>query len=320
MSKTKIEWADETWNPIVGCSKISEGCRNCYAENMAFRIRNIAFARGNIELATCYDRVLSGCAWNSRTALNKKALEKKFPGKGKRIFVGSMGDMFHESVFFTDIDKVLKVIQKNPQHIFMFLTKRPEKMKGYFKAFHSVWPDVVPNLWIGATAENQEQADLRIPQLLQIPAAKRFVSVEPMLGPVNLSYYLSGLTADPTEIGSFLNLDWVICGGESGNNARPLHPEWAGSLRDQCKAAKVPFFFKQWGEWWPGSQGGDSFLKGNEQTTWQCICGKTAIPLEDDTPCDCKDYYDQEWHYQHKTGKKKAGRLLDKKEYSEVPK
>ena len=163
------------------------------------------------------------------------------------------------------------------------------------------------NVWIGVTAENQEQADKRIPILLQIPAAKRYVSIEPMLGPVNLEditvikgpgdehhFSCLGCDVDPADDGDFhgANVNWVICGGESGPGARPMHPDWARSLRDQCQVAGVPFFLKQWGEWYPDSK----IITRNKQTM---MFGNTVV---------------------HRVGKTAAGRLLDGKEYLEVPK
>ncbi len=259
---TKIEWCEETWNPIIGCSHVSPGCDNCYAERMAGRL-------ANMQSLTNYGQVVKWKesekysdypigTWNGRTHLVESALEKPFHWKKPRtIFVCSMGDLFHESVPFEWIQEVWDVMASNPQHTFLVLTKRPERILPFFRYMGSRCKDAgfdsvpsqsddmlnylypIDNVWLGVTAENQQQADKRIPILLQIPAAKRFVSVEPMLGPVDLD-----TITIPIE-----RLDWVIVGGETGTGARPMHPDWVRSIRDQCVSAGVPFFFKQWGEY-----------------------------------------------------------------------
>jgi len=246
MSKTKIDWCDEVWNPVTGCSKVSEGCQNCYAEKMGlYKYRN-GFK------VECHDEELS----------------RKFSGKGKRIFVNSMSDLFHDDVYPSFLLRVLAVIRSNPQHTFIVLTKRAKDL--YFLNYIAKSSDVeyqaLPNLWLGVSVENQSAADERIPLLLQTPATLRFVSVEPMLEGINLSKYMfsskpvtGSLFNNPittsvreiAEISGLASLDWVICGGESGTNARPLHPDWVRSLRDQCASARLPFFFKQWGQWEP---------------------------------------------------------------------
>jgi len=268
---TKIEWADDVINPIIGCTPISEGCTHCYAQRMACRLANIPTT------AERYRKVVNLCqtgrpSWNGKTAFVQSELDKPAHWKKpKRIFVGSMGDVFHESAKAEWIDKILQVAHQNLRHTFIILTKRPSRM-----ATH-IWPS--KNVWVGVTAENQEQADKRIPLLLSIPAAVRFVSVEPMLGPVDLRKYLSCKEMDfdcrdcygtykgegakicnengyaPTVNDRKLN--WVICGGETGPGARPMRGEWARGLRDQCQAAKVPFFFKKFAN-------GETELDGQE--------------------------------------------------------
>jgi protein gp37 len=211
--------------------------------------------------------------WNGKTTFSESALQ--IPLKRKKAtmyFVCSMGDLFHKSVPFEWIDKVFNVmVCKAPQHTYQVLTKRPERMAEYMlrakRDWELMWKGLYPdwpfkNVWLGTTAENQEMADKRIPHLLKCPAAKRFVSCEPMLGPVDLTKIVLK-KSDATERGKpdvtfnpligwydgvldgRTKLDWVICGGESGPGARPMHPDWARSLRDQCKAAGVPFFMKQ---------------------------------------------------------------------------
>lgn len=239
---TKIEWANETLNPFFGCTKVSPGCVECYAEKMAFRI-------GHIEQAALGDRPLRYCKvinfgtkqWNGNVDINELVLNKPFRWKQPRmIFVNSMSDTFHEKIPFEWIDKIIDVIRWTPQHTYLFLTKRPEIMLKYFtehlpKKYTTEDDYVLPNLWLGVTAENQEMADKRIPILLQTPAAKRFVSVEPMLSHVII------------HKDQIRRLHWVICGGMSGSNDYPVKVEWVATLQRQCKLTQTPFLFKQWG-------------------------------------------------------------------------
>lgn len=253
--KTKISWTDASWNVIVGCSKCSPGCLNCYAEKMAVRL---AFM-GNEAYAKVVNRGTVN-SWNGKTCFNAIALNKPLHWKKPRkIFVCSMGDLFHESVPFEWIDKVFAVMALCPQHTFQVLTKRADRMKEYFNRHVKMrtedfasemsgkqirltdrWP--LPNVWLGVTAENQEMADKRIPILLQTPAAKRFVSVEPMLGPVDLTYRYDGSGSTITRLDL---LDWVIVGAESGAGRRKCVNEWIIKIENQCADAGVPIFVKQ---------------------------------------------------------------------------
>lgn len=240
---TKIEWTEETWSPIIGCSKLSPGCDHCYAERMAVRLAS------NPKVSAPYPLVVKDGHWTGKTAFNFESLGK--PAKWKKpkmIFVCSMGDLFHESVKIAWLDHVFKVISNIKHHTYLILTKRPKNMKAYFDNRND---PTLQNVWLGVTAENQEQADKRIPILLQIPAVKHFVSIEPMLGPVNLLQTITpkGYHGQSTlSYYTFLDhLDWVICGGETGPGARPIEPFWVLNMRDQCKNNKVPFFFKSWG-------------------------------------------------------------------------
>jgi len=250
MADTKIEWTDKTWNPVTGCTPISEGCANCYAKRMAARFKGRYGypADGPFKVLTHPYKLDEPSRWR----------------KPSRIFVVSMGDLFHEDVPILFIRLVLNTIERNPHHTFIILTKRPKRMEEIFNHNSMFvenpnredgWRFKAPkNLWLGVSVENQARAEDRIPILLQIPAAVRFVSVEPMLGPVNLSTLTGEFTDHPESNRRVFErytdgLDWVICGGESGPGARPMHPDWARSLRDQRQAAGVPFFFKQWGEW-----------------------------------------------------------------------
>lgn len=241
----------ETWNPIVGCSKISEGCENCYAERMAVRLSGMnKFA---------YKRTTTDGKWNGHYAWNisdEKPVSWRSP---RMIFVCSMGDLFLEQIDFSIIRAIFEIIEKCPQHIFVVLTKRPARADAFFK-WNPLFENL-PNVWLGVTAENQQRANERIPILLQIKAAKRFVSIEPMLGPVDLKsivfkmsdgngeFIVDALTGTVFTEGDSYNLDWVICGGETGPKARPMHMDWAAELCAKCYSAKVPFFFKQIGEW-----------------------------------------------------------------------
>ena len=240
---TKIEWTEATWNPVSGCTKISEGCKNCYAEKMANRLK----AMGT-----------KGYENGFAVTLHRDKLDEPLKRKKPTMyFVCSMGDLFHEDVPFEFIDSIWAVMAAAGQHTFQILTKRPDRMKEYLSqqkyssnslgiaiariAGNKKTKDFLkplPNVWLGVTAENQEQADKRIPILLDTPAALRFVSVEPMIGGINL------------EIGEneHIKLDWVIVGGETGTGARPLRYEWVKDIQGQCEAANVPFFFKKWGK------------------------------------------------------------------------
>lgn len=240
---SKIEWTDQTWNPIIGCTKISHGCNNCYAETMAKRLSGIKTTAYYKNVIFQHPLAVNYGKWNGQTHFAESQLKKPLKWKKPRmIFVSSMGDLFHESVSFMDIRKVYDVIRKCPQHTFQILTKRPERMKDFYLEYYGFQNE--SNIWLGVTAENQELANKRIPILLQIPAKVHFVSVEPMLSAVDLSlwFYSIFLQLPYNDI-----IDWVICGGESGSNARPINPDWVRNLRDQCQELSVPFFFKQWG-------------------------------------------------------------------------
>ncbi len=222
---TKISWCDEVWNPITGCEPISAGCKNCYAKRMANRLRgrfgypqDDPFKPGTVH-------------WDKLT----QPFHFK---KSRRIFVGSMGDLFHDTALIRIFERIMNEIIKCPQHTFIMLTKRPKKMFEVLQGcdenalgleFEYLIP--LPNLWLGVSISKKDDLWM-IEELLKIPAAKRFVSVEPMLGEINLQQNIR-------------KIDWTICGAETGPGARPMARKWARSLRDQCKAAGVPFFMKQ---------------------------------------------------------------------------
>lgn len=368
-AKSKIEWTDANWNPIrarrisvygpsasVGwhCEHVSEGCRNCSAETMNKRLgTGLDFKPANrdkIELFLDERMLLAPPHWR----------------KSRRISVCSMTDLFADFVPDEWIKRMLGIMAQCPKHTFQSLTKRPARMRKFMTEFNPVdliaydeghgyeWP--LQNLWLGTSCEDQATADARIPDLLATPAAVRFVSCEPMLGPIDLEriaypeikyetgiHYCDVLRGGcwspkpffrPSQNGEpknfFTNhsdmkyglISWTICGGESGHNARPMHPDWARSLRDQCKAAGVPFFFKQWGEWLPGESNHGQF---------------DGRPMNSYRRCDTHEY---QWPpHSHKCvqnfgthadkfsgdfttrriGKKRAGRLLDRIEHNGMP-
>ena len=243
--RSKIEWTDSTWNPIRGCSmaKGSElgGCLNCYAARL--NARNLP----NLKSPTTgepFARILeSGPRWTGKVEIIPSTLKLPLQWKQpQRIFVNSQSDLFHEDLPFDDIDRVMAVISEAERHTFQVLTKRPEIAIRYFESrSHGFVQRSLERIWLGVSAEDQKTADVRVPILLQLPAALRFISYEPALGPVSLENSLKPCTAGC--------VNWVIAGGESGPGARPAHPDWFRSMRDQCAAAAVPFFFKQHGNW-----------------------------------------------------------------------
>jgi len=322
--KTKIEWAEATINPVIGCSKVSAGCDNCYAERMAGRLANIPATHDAYSKVVWWMHNTDGSGffqWNGITAFVESALDKPLRWKKpRRIFVCSMGDLFHESVDFYWQAQVLSVIAECQHHTFMVLTKRPHIMADFFSR-HEVL-DYCPNLWLGVTAENQQAADERIPILLQTPAAVRFVSVEPMLGPVDLrlrgncshcfkygnQYHIAHPCEQCGYQGGVLPIDWVIAGGESGPGARPMQPEWVRGLRDQCQGVGVPFLFKQWGEW----QECPSFKEMDKTTIMMDYYGRKINANERFDPVVGDRLLSR-------LGKKKAGRLLDGVTWDQFP-
>ncbi len=267
-TSTGIAWTDATWNPVRGCTRVSEGCRNCYAEKIAARFSG--HGQPYAGLAT-----RSPHRWTGKVALVPEKLDEPLRWrKPRRVFVNSMSDLFHEGLSFEDIDQVFAVMALCGSHTFQVLTKRLERMREYLLSrSHSAayWNAAVPsgwslefqgvilarfplpNVWLGVSVEDQQTADARIPILLDTPAAVRFVSYEPALGPVDFRRWLGG-SLDPTlppaviaDRWGKLGLAWVIVGGESGPKARPCDIAWARGVRDQCRAAGVAFFMKQCG-------------------------------------------------------------------------
>lgn len=246
--KTSIVWTDKTWNPVVGCTKTSEGCRNCYAYELHQR-RYTAWKDGQYPTAPKQYHE----PFNMIQLLPQRIEDPLHWRKPCKIFINSMSDLFHEEVPDGYIELILEVVEACPQHIFQVLTKRAERMVKFF----CKWQDgrLFPNnLWLGVTTESQKQAEERIPMLLTIPAPVCWVSIEPILGPVDLRRWLYK--------GKDCNypLDWVVVGCESGSGRRPADPDWIRQIRDQCVDAKVPFLFKQWGG--PTAKSGGRDLDG----------------------------------------------------------
>lgn len=326
---SKIEWTDATWNPIVGCSIVSPGCTNCYAMKDAWRKHH------NPKLAHYHGLTKSvngNAVWTGdvRQAPNHILTAPLHWRQPRMIFVNSMGDLFHESIPDEWIDRVFAVMALAPHHTFQVLTKRAERMREYvancevrltdhlriywaprdpwpltFDGF-KVWP--LPNVWLGISAERQQEADERIPHLLSTPSAIRFVSAEPLLGRIYLEKFLQCTGMPDCEVceAGGRRLDWIIVGGESGPHARPMHPQWARDIRDQCEAAGVPFFFKQWGEWleWPDSEFSSEEAESLElQNRYAYFQRSSADP----------------YIHMRRVGKKSAGRLLDGKEHNAFP-
>lgn len=250
-----IEWTDHTFNPWIGCTKVSDGCKHCYAETLMDK------RYGRVKWGPQGTRIRTSAAnWRKPLAWNKQAERE---GRRFRVFCASLADVFeiHPS---QDLDEwrhdLFMLIQQTPNLDWLLLTKRPENVMPYLQ--HGWGTDLPDNVWVGTSVENQEQADKRIPELLNIPAAVRFLSMEPLLEPVDLrriaSYLwknaeyinpLTGILYDFLSVGAGHireKIDWVIVGGESGHGKRPFNPDWARTIRDQCAAAGVPFFMKQW--------------------------------------------------------------------------
>ena len=230
---SSIEWTETTWNPVVGCTKVSAGCKNCYAERMAKRLAAIARASiasgGSPGRTSNYAHVVNEHGrWNNTDFLDDAAVEDPLGWRLPRvIFVNSMSDLFHETVPLDFIQRVFSVMNRCPQHTFQVLTKRPHLTLKY--AQHLLW---TKNIWMGTSVEDNSVVD-RVRLLQRVPAMTRFLSVEPLLGPI-AKLPLTGI-------------GWVIVGGESGPGARPMKSEWAVQIRNQCQTMNVPFFFKQWG-------------------------------------------------------------------------
>ncbi|MDE3022958.1 MAG: phage Gp37/Gp68 family protein [Pseudomonadota bacterium] len=346
--KTGIQWTEATWNPATGCTKVSQGCKNCYAKYKAWP-----------RLAAMKNNVYSGREFEDVQVHPGRLDQPLRWTKPRRIFVNSMSDLFHESIPFQFIADVFAVMSCTTRHTYQVLTKRPQRMLEFFNWLTyedpwsdwpnqvnalNVWPQWKPhhghggydncgpnwpleNVWLGVSVEDQQTADERIPLLLKTPAVVHWVSAEPLLGPIKFGTYTL-LTShcfvcaiedklgqergtqshpincihrtkskDTTDVGE--GISWVVVGGESGHNARPTHPDWVRLIRDQCIASRVPFFFKQWGEWAPKNSGTGVMIDRVPDL-------EKFISLDPSTLV-------------YRTGKKSAGRSLDGREWNEYP-
>lgn len=242
MGKTKIEWTTHTWNPVTGCTKVSPGCDNCYAEKMSNRLQH----------HQKYAGVVGAGRWTGLVKVHPEELDRPLCWKEhRRIFVCSMSDLFHSAVPWDFIAKVFDVMAASPWHTYQVLTKRPGRM-AHFAEHIWPWGAWPAHVWAGTSVESQKYAR-RLDCLSRVPAKVRFVSAEPLLGPLRLGQWLHddkrcGYYCDPA-VGHVDHypppLSWVICGGESGPGARPMNLEWVRGIRDQCQQAGVPFFYKQ---------------------------------------------------------------------------
>lgn len=409
MAETKIEWTERTWNPVVGCSIHSPGCKNCYAMRMAARLEAMAVkpdGDGNPALNHYVGTTESsrrGAVWTGKIGI---APDDAFTAPLRRkkptdYFVNSMSDLFHKDVPFEVVDRVFAVMALGPQHTYKILTKRSKRMREYMSADglaerlgavcihlyngmhnrtiaakalfaalgdrnYAEQPEFVPlplpNVWLGVSVEDQTRADERIPDLLATPAAVRFLSCEPLLGPVDLRWIAEPDDAKDGVIDALLGcnwiehergeefrparpghqdrimrrwvrsteadilanskIDWVIAGGESGPGARPMHPHWARSLRDQCAAAGIPLHFKQWGEWAPID---GPNVRGCFKRSWPSgERPKVTLELLEDNgrrhthgSIGSPSVYHA--YLMARLGKKRAGRLLDGVEHNGFP-
>jgi protein gp37 len=287
MQTSSIEWTEASWNPTTGCTKVSPGCDHCYAETFAERWRGVpghVYEHG-FDLMLRPERLEQPLRWT----------------KPRRIFVNSMSDLFHVGVPATYLRQVWDVMSRTPQHTYQILTKRAERMEREVKNGSGCWADdgghefrILDNVWLGVSVETPTYYS-RIRHLQRTPAAVRFLSCEPLL---------AALPDLPLE-----GIDWVICGGESGHGARPMHPAWVRDIRDQCQRAGVAFFFKQWGEWAPAGKwydtthcrmiAPDGTLLGAPWSGWR-------LGTPDYEPV-------------RRFGKKTAGRVIDGRTWDEMP-
>ncbi|PHY20897.1 DUF5131 family protein [Caulobacter sp. BP25] len=363
--RTAIEWTDATWNPIIGCSVISPGCTNCYAMRLAgTRLKNHPTREGlTIETK-------AGPVWNGEVRLREDELRAPLRWtRPRNIFVCAHADLFAEQVPWSWIDKVFAIMAQAAHHTYQVLTKRPDEAKRYIDALparrlgtgHSAldnapWP--LPNVHLGVSVEDKPRADERIPILLATPAAKRWISAEPLLGPLNLTRLKAPIHVpedadmdwrfDALNAGDIYEydagdgywdsgdgpwhegLDWVVVGGESGPGSRPMHPDWATRIRDDCANAGVPFLFKQWGNWLPVSQMADGMSddlyhpapKSNPEGRRRCKVANLVLSRDGHQPRPGdprEDLAGEGSMLMFEVGKKAAGRLLDGVEHNGMP-
>lgn len=311
MENSHIEWTDHTFNPWWGCQKVSEGCKNCYAETLDNRWQGGHWGPNSPR------KMMSAAYWGKPLNWDNAAAKA---GKKAKVFCASMADVFedHPDVVLSR-DRLFRLIGQTPDLIWQLLTKRPENiMELVPESWQSKFPD---NVWMGTTVENQEAADKRIRELCLVPAKVRFLSCEPLLGPLDIYRQLAYGEWDlNVDLNNTQKINWVICGGESGHHARPMHPDWAYSLRDQCKAAGVPFFFKQWGEYIVPEDGAQACRVCG--CTWNNACDGGCYWAEEDLCSSCigSEALPGERAVKYRrVGKKAAGAELYGMEYKEFP-
>jgi protein gp37 len=325
MKNSKIEWCDHTFNPWRGCTKVSTGCANCYAETLASRFPDTLGVWGDNGTRV----IASEAQWKEPIKWNKQAQNA---GVRKRVFCASMADVFEDRPELEQPrDRLFDLISATPNLDWLILTKRSgniEKMTNPNPTELVPIPclgggDYLPNIIWGTSVENQEQADKRIPELLKIPG-RRFLSCEPLLGAVDLLRFCNlQSTVDSRGLPVLKHVgcvDWVIVGGESGLGARPMHPDWVRSLRNQCKHAGVPFFFKQWGEYCPGyfeNPQSKQFSPPGTFSEW--IINSSSERKEVGKKSFHAELSNGSFLVMEKVGKKNAGRMLDGREWNEFP-
>lgn len=301
---SKIEWTHHTYNPWIGCQKVGPGCDHCYAETWDARFNGARWG------ANAERKRTSPANRNKPIIWNRKAMTA---GERHRVFCASLADVFdnHASILPEWRADLWAMIRQTSHLDWMLLTKRPGNIATMLPPD---WGDGYPNVWLGCTVVNQAEADRDIPKLLAVPARVRFLSMEPLLGPVDLANATRRTLRHPSYLN--LNLHLVIVGGESGPRARPMHPDWARSLRDQCQAAGVAFHFKQWGEWaveidrerddqdWRADY--STRLADHGRTKWLNLAGGSG-------------FHGERFHVMRRVGKKAAGRILDGRTWDQMP-
>lgn len=315
--QSKIEWTDHTFNPWEGCQKVAPECDHCYAE-----ARDLRFGGGIHWEPKAPRRRTSAQNWNKPRRWNAQA--EAFHAthrRRQRVFCASLADVFDNAVDTAWRDDLWALIRECDQMDWLLLTKRPQNIA---KMLPPDWGDGWPHVWLGASAGTQKTAEQNIPHLLRVPAAVHFVSCEPMLGPVDFeirmdpTWSINALYCeeDPVDHPEFhgRTIDWVICGGESGPKARPMHPDWARDLRDQCTAAGVAFFFKQWGNWTA------EIDRDKDDPDWRANYSKAKrdgwaiLNAEGGT-----GFHGERVHLMKRVTKEAARRLLDEQQWNEVP-
>jgi protein gp37 len=349
MKGSKIEWTDHTFNPWIGCTKVSPGCAHCYAEElMDHRYHKAQWGKGQPRVRTSASNWKEPLKWNrlpwicdgcggSDVTEGERCLQCNATTRHRaRVFCASLADWLDDEVPIEWLADLLARIHATPHLVWLLLTKRPQNWKDRIdRSLIYIWQEedetgtpfsdwlqswflgtAPANVWIGTTVEGQTRADERLPKLFEIPAKVRFLSCEPLLGPVEIPLQLKAEfgRADFDSFGRLVMVEkleekihWVICGGESGANARPMHPDWARSLRDQCSAAGVPFFFKQWGEW----------IYQFDAPEGRSFDGTRITPAG--AQISCFGEAPKGSAEMARVGKKRAGRLLDGVEHNGFP-